>query len=314
MSIPQVFFAIQAKIWYTIWIEYSYDTPRTAYKHPMKLQEQESRERQDKAHSSILGENFSVREHKKGGKLQRFIPSKESLPHSPWQIALALGVLWLLITSTIYIGTIVAYSPAFREIAGVGNPFSQVQEVGATQDRIRETQAQYEETFARISLENEKLQELSSTQAISSAPELVAAESIRKNRPAWQAVMRDIDASIKRTVQSNDILQRIVLGTITFSIDPVQGTLAKTKIYGNGDQSSLDMAATFLKSLEESDSMKEVESSNPAVTQESGSGATLSYIPLDITFTPQLAQEITSKDKDKSLQSVQENIQSFFQK
>lgn len=233
---------------------------------------------------------------------------------SPWQAGLALGVIWLLITSTIYVGSIFAYSPAFREIAGLPNPLSKIQQIGKVEEEIKFSQSAYLATFERIALENQRLQELSTSQAVESAPALVAARSIRNARPAWNTVLSDIDASIKKIVQSNDIVQKIVLGTIAFNTEPVQGTLSQTKIYSNGEQSSLSLASDFLKVLEESPGLKEVQSSNPSIAQETSSGAVLSYIPLDITFTPQQAAEVSGADKNTSIKSVQTNIQSFFQK
>ena len=268
----------------------------------MKLQ-------QEHTDTSILGENFEAESRKKAAWVEHIFTKPSAKDMTRMQRALTYGVIWLLATTTLYVGILIGYAPAFRQIAGLRNPFSAIQEVAQTRDDIAQLGASYVEGMGRIGTGMEQLAELRTTQASESNPTLVAVKSLRDGRPAWDAVLKDVNSAVKQTVESNDILQSIIVGGVSFNAETNQGTLSKVKVYANGDQSSLALAARFVQALEAEPSLKEVKSTAPSTQTETSSGAILTYTPLDITFSVQQQAEVTPKDPDKTVQDVQKEIE-----
>lgn len=271
----------------------------------MKLQAQ------DNQSDSILGEGFEKVPKKRHQWLSQLLSDDSAKTLSRLQIGLLLGVLWLVLCSTVYVCTMIIYAPAFRQIAGIDNPLSVVRDIARNKQAVAQIDTQYVDTMSSVEKSMGDLAELRSTQAITSNPVLVAVKSIRDGRPAWDHVLRDINAATKQTVQSNDILQRIVLGSLSFTSDTAKGVLTKMKVYANGDQSSLSLAARFVQALETTPSIKSVQSSDPVTQQETSTGAILSFTPLDISFDVQKEDEVTGGDNTRNVQQVRDDVRNL---
>ena len=258
----------------------------------MKLQGQEQQD------TSILGENFEVKS-RRPLWVQRLI----TMPvHDNWvQRGLFLAVAWLILCSAVYVGVMIGYAPAFQKVAGMDNPVSAIRDAARTRQDIRSFEAEYVANMDKVKVAMGQLAQLRSTQSLSNNPTLLAVKSVRDTRTAWDTVLNDIDGAMKKTVESNDILQRIVIGSITLSDTENTGNISKVKVYANGDQSSLALAARFIQVLEASTSLKDIKSSEPTTQQETASGAVLTYTPMDISFSIQKDQEVTTSDPDRSV-------------
>lgn len=278
-----------------------------AYKRAMKLQGQP---KIDNPTDSILGENFVARRKPLWDMKRLHLPGAETPVHK----ALVLGVFWLVLCTTIYVTSLFVYAPAFRDVAGIRNPISAVQDVTRRRDEIRALEKGYVEGMDRVQTAMKNLAELRSTQAMTGNPILVAVKSIRDGRSPWDSVLLDIDAAAKKTVESNDILQRIVVGAFSFDEDQKQGSISKVKVYANGDQSSLALAARYLQALEAASSLKDIKSNSATTQQETASGAVLTYSPLDITLNVQKEAEVTTKDPDQNIKDVKDEIYTLFNK
>ncbi|PIV90573.1 hypothetical protein COW46_02005 [Candidatus Gracilibacteria bacterium CG17_big_fil_post_rev_8_21_14_2_50_48_13] len=244
----------------------------------MKMQGQHQEKQQ-----SILGKNFSARQRVSFAEHCKSFWEKHMSAFHGDRLLLASGAWFLVATSAFVLGQL-AYNPGFVTIAGIQNPISRVAPYLKTQKTLESLSTEY---IARQKMITERIVALNALQDRGENPTnplLSALNSIKEARPAWQNVLRDLDSATKKTVESNDILRRISLGTVQMISETKQSTITGARTLTDNARSSTSIAADFLKNLEASPSIKNVQSSDPVTKEETASGSILSYTPLDITF------------------------------
>lgn len=281
------------------WVSFFLKRSDIAYKRPMKLQ--------DDTDNQILGAQFP-----KKRPLPTWVSTalqrSQQLPTDIYQRGLLAASAWLIICTALYITVLFTHSTGFLRIAGLPNALSYVEDAATTKAQVAQFDSEFVEGLEEVQQSIQTLEQLRSTQALDSHPSLLAVKSVRDERIAWDRVLAEIDAAIKKTVQTNAITQRIVIGSFSFDGELRTGALQNVKVYADGDQSSLGLAARFVQALEGSALLKNVTSSNPTTEQETASGALLSYTPLQITFAVQEAGETTTNDPDRSVEDLQKEL------
>lgn len=250
----------------------------SAYKHAMKMQGQH-----EQKSGSILGKDFGRPTRVSLWERGRDFWERHMHAFHGEKLLIAAGA-WLIITSTSFVLAQIAYNPAFVTIAGQANPLSRVAPYLALETTINTLS---KSATDRRNIAMEKLFDVHRLVIFGEQkenPVLTAINTLRSERPLWHQTLEELDGLTKKTVESNDILRRISLGTIQFNSESRTGTLSGVKILSDGPRSSTSIAAEFLRNLESGSTIQDVKSSDPVTREESSSGTLMTFTPLDISF------------------------------